>query len=582
MKWASLLLGILTLPLLFNFGPLEVMRLKTFDALVTTPEPSGYFTILNITEEDVQEGGGYPFPRADLADIHIDLLNEGALGVGWVILFPQPDRLGGDEEFANALQWRHTVLAMPEFDNGIYPETHGTVILGPDVSLPQAKGFLENIPELKEVSIQGAVSAPVDVDNLVRRLPLLQQTPDGWVASFGIQVLKSLVDGDTYQIKTNDNGIEMIRVKGLDPIPTDSLGRKWISWVDTPQTTLEEMDVAGKFVFVGVTAAGVMPTLATPNGLLEPHKIQAALAESILINSPFIPDYRLFIELILLCISGLLITFVISRFGITMGVSLAGMLILSMGGLGYYLIYRGFLVDVTWSMTCMTLLSLQQFYLRFREQYKLRQQIKKQFGHYLDPRQVKQLQENPGLLKLGGERKYCTMLFTDVRGFTNLSETLEPEQVTELMNKTLTIQANAVKKYGGMVDKYIGDAMMAIFNAPLDLDNHEDRAILTAIEIKKQMLDADLGIEIGIGINSGIVLLGNCGSEDRFDYTAIGSDVNLAARCESSCKEVGEDIVIARNTIENTNIYVDKLKPIKMKGISKPVEIYTVNLAQYL
>ena len=575
MKWASLLLGILTLPLLFNFGPLEVMRLKTFDALVKTPEPSGYFTILNITEEDVQERGGYPFPRADLADIHIDLLNEGALGVGWVILFPQPDRLGGDEEFSNALQWRHTVLAMPEFDNGIYPETHGTVILGPDVSLPQAKGFLENIPELKEVSVQGAVSAPVDVDNLVRRLPLLQQTPDGWVASFGIQVLKSLVEGTTYQIKTNDNGIEMIRVKGLDPIPTDSLGRKWISWVDTPQTTLEEMDVAGKFVFVGVTAAGVMPTLATPNGLLEPHKIQAALAESILIDSPFIPDYRLFVELILLCISGLLITFVINRFGITMGVSLAGMLILSMGGLGYYLIYRGFLVDVTWSMTCMTLLSLQQFYLRFREQYKLRQQIKKQFGHYLDPRQVKQLQDNPDLLKLGGERKYCTMLFTDVRGFTNLSEQLEPEQVTELMNKTLTIQANAVKKYGGMVDKYIGDAMMAIFNAPIDLDMHEDRAILTAIEIKEKMEEADLGIEIGIGINSGIVMLGNCGSEDRFDYTAIGADVNLAARCESSCKEVGKDIVIAKNTAQETDIPLVKLEPIAMKGIAEPVEIYT-------
>lgn len=575
MKWASLLLGLLTLPLLFNFGPLEVMRLKTFDALVKTPEPSGYFTILNITEEDVQKRGGYPFPRADLADIHIDLLNEGALGVGWVILFPQPDRLGGDEEFANALQWRHTVLAMPEFDNGIYPETHGTVILGPDVSLPQAKGFLENIPELKEVSVQGAVSAPVDVDNLVRRLPLLQQTPDGWVASFGIQVLKSLVEGTTYQIKTNDNGIEMIRVKGLDPIPTDSLGRKWISWVDTPQTTLEEMDVAGKFVFVGVTAAGVMPTLATPNGLLEPHKIQAALAESILIDSPFIPDYRLFVELILLCISGLLITFVINRFGITMGVSLAGTLILSMGGLGYYLISRGFLVDVTWSMTCMTLLSLQQFYLRFRQQYKLRQQIKKQFEHYLDPRQVKQLQDNPGLLKLGGERKECTILFTDVRGFTSLSERLPPEQVTDLMNKALTIQVNAVKKYGGMVDKFIGDAMMAIFNAPIDLEMHEDRAILTAIEIKEKMKEADLGIDIGIGINSGVVMLANCGSEDRFDYTAIGSNVNLAARCESSCKTVGEDIVIAKNTAQQTDIPLIKLEPIEMKGIAEPVEIYT-------
>ena len=575
MRYASLLLGLLTLPLLFNFTPLEVLRLKTFDALVQTPEPSGHFTILNITEEDVQLKGGYPFPRQDLASIHIDLLNKGALGVGWVILFPQDDRFGGDEIFADVLNYAPSVLAMPEFDNGMYPETHGTVILGPDVDLPKAKGFLQNIKPLSESATQGAVSAPVDVDNLVRRLPLLQQTPDGWVASFGTEVLKTLAGATTYQIKTNENGIEMIRARGLPPISTDSLGRKWISWVDTNQTTLEEMDVEGTFVFVGVTAAGVMPQLATPKGLLEPHKIQAALAESILIDSPQIPDYRLFIELILLCISGLLIVFVINHFGITMGASLAGTLILSMGGLGYYLISRGFLVDVTWSMTCMTLLSLQQFYLRFREQYKLRQQIKKQFEHYLDPRQVKQLQENPGLLKLGGERKYCTMLFTDVRGFTNLSEQLEPEQVTELMNKTLTIQANAVKKYGGMVDKYIGDAMMAIFNAPIDVDMHEDRAILTAIEIKEKMEEADLGIEIGIGINSGIVMLGNCGSEDRFDYTAIGADVNLAARCESSCKAVGEDIVIAKNTAQQTDIPLVKLEPIAMKGIAEPVEIYT-------
>ena len=574
-KYASLLLGLLTLPLLFNFAPLEVLRLKTFDALVQTPEPSGHFTILNITEEDVQLKGGYPFPRQDLASIHLELLNKGALGVGWVILFPQDDRFGGDKIFSDVLSYAPSVLAMPEFDNGMYPETHGTVILGPDVELPKAKGFLQNIRPLSNSATQGAVSAPVDVDNLVRRLPLLQQTPDGWVAAFGTEVLKTLAGANTYQIKTNENGIEMIRVKGLPPISTDSLGRKWISWVDTNQTTLEELDVEGTFVFVGVTAAGVMPQLATPKGLLEPHKIQAALAESILIDSPQIPDYRLFIELILLCISGLLVAFVIGHFGITMGVSLAGISILSMGGLGYYFISLGYLVDVTWSMTCMTLLSLQQFYLRFREQYKLRQQIKKQFGHYLDPRQVKQLQENPGLLKLGGERKYCTMLFTDVRGFTNLSEQLEPEQVTELMNKTLTIQANAVKKYGGMVDKYIGDAMMAIFNAPLDLDMHEDRAILTAIEIKEKMEEADLGIEIGIGINSGIVMLGNCGSEDRFDYTAIGADVNLAARCESSCKEVGKDIVIAKNTAQETDIPLVKLEPIAMKGIAEPVEIYT-------
>ena len=576
MKWASLLLGLLTVPLLFNVTPLEVMRLKTFDALVQTPEPSDNFVILNITEEDVQERGGYPFPRQDLAEIHRQLLNEGALGVGWVILFPQPDRFGGDEIFGQMLSYAPSVLAMPEFDNGEYPKTHGTVILGPEVNLPKAKGFLQNIEELQRNTAQGAVSAPVDVDNLVRRLPLLQQTPDGWVASFGTEVLKTLVDAKTYQIKTNENGIEQIRVRGLNPINTDSLGRKWISWVDTPQTTLKEMNVINKFVFVGVTAEGVMPTLATPNGLLEPHKIQAALAESILINSPFIPDYRLFVELLILTISGLLIAFIINYFGITWGILLAGASIVSVGSLGYYFISIGYLVDVTWSMTCMTLLSLQQFYLNFRTQFKLRQEIKKQFEHYLDPRQVKQLQDNPESLKLGGEKRYCTFLFTDVRGFTSLSERLEPEEVTEIMNKTLTIQANAVKQYGGMVDKYIGDAMMAIFNAPVDLKDHEEKAMMAAQKIMLDMRQANLGIEIGIGINTGEAVVGNMGSDTRFDYTAIGDAVNLAARLESSTKEVGQDLVIGYNTIKNSNLYVDKLKDIYVKGKEKPIKIYTI------
>ena len=577
MKWSLPLLGLLIVPLLFNSVPLEILRLKTFDTFVETPEPSGHFTILNITEEDVQERGGYPFPRQDLAEIQRQLINEGALGVGWVILFPQPDRFGGDEIFSQMLSYVPSVLAMPEFENNIYPETHGTVILGPDVDLPKATGFLENVSILKQSAAQGVVSARVDVDNLVRRLPLLQQTPDGWVAAFGTQVLKSLVDGDTYQIKTNENGIEMIRVKGLPPVSTDSLGRKWISWVDTPQTTLKEMDVAGKFVFVGVTAKGVMPQLATPNGLLEPHKIQAALAESILIDSPSIPDYRLFVELFILCISGLLIAFIISYFGITWGLLLAGMVMSSVAGLGYYFVSLGYLVDVTWSLISMTLIATQQFYLNFRTQFKLRQQIKKQFEHYLDPAQVKRLQNNPELLKLGGERRRCTFLFTDVRGFTSLSEKLEPEEVTEIMNKALTIQANAVKKYGGMVDKYIGDAMMTIFNAPMDLARHEHQAILAALEIKSQMQEADLDIDIGIGINTGEAVIGNMGSDTRFDYTAIGDAVNLAARLESSCKEVGKDLVIGEETIKyyHGTMY-QKLDSIRVKGKEKPIKIYTI------
>tara|TARA_E500000318_G_scaffold82978_2_gene78479 strand:- start:381 stop:2117 length:1737 start_codon:yes stop_codon:yes gene_type:complete len=577
MKWSFSLLALLCVPLLFNSVPLEILRLKTFDTFVQTPEPTGYFSILNITEQDLNDEGGYPLPRQRLADIHNQLLEAGALGVGWVMLFPHPDRLGGDDAFSIALQSSPSVIGMPELDNGLYPATHGTVIKGPDVNLPKAGGFIENITTFKQSAGQGAISAPVDVDNLVRRIPLLQQTPEGWVASFGTEVLKILGGGKTYQIVTNPNGIEMIRVRGLNPIPTDSLGRKWISWVDTPQTTIQEMNVANKFVFVGFTAKGISPQLATPTGLLEPHKIQAALSESMLLDTPNIPDTRLLTELFILCISGLLTAFLLSYLGVTYGVISFGILMSAIAYLGYYFISIGYLIDVTWSMTCMTLIATQQFYLNFRTQFKLRQQIKKQFEHYLDPAQVKRLQNNPELLKLGGERRRCTFLFTDVRGFTSLSEKLEPEEVTEIMNKALTIQADAVKKYGGMVDKYIGDAMMAIFNAPMDLKKHEHQAILAALEIKTKMKESNLDIDIGIGVNTGDAVIGNMGSDTRFDYTAIGDAVNLAARLESSCKTVGKDLVIGEETIKNYNgTMYQKLDSIHVKGKEKPINIYTI------
>jgi adenylate cyclase len=577
MKWSIGLLSLLTIPLLYNALPLEVLRLKTFDALVQEQSPTGHFTILNIDETFLDEQGGYPLPRETLAKIHNDILKAGALGVGWVMLFPHADRLGGDDAFSKALQSSPSVIAMPEVNNGNYPKTVGTVIKGPIVSLPKAQGFLENIEPLKQSANQGAISAPVDVDNLVRRIPLLQQTNNGWVASFGTEVLKILGGGQTYQVVTNLNGIEQVRVRGIPPIATDSLGRKWISWVDTPQTTLEELDVANKFVFVGFTAKGISPQLATPVGLLEPHKIQAALSESMLIDTPQIPDYRLFVELLLLILSGLLTALAINYLGITKGVvSFLGLFFL-MGYMEYHLISSNVLLDFTWSMISMTLIATLQFYLNFRTQFKLRQLIKKQFEHYLDPRQVKQLQDNPELLKLGGERRYCTFLFTDVRGFTSLSETLEPEQVTEIMNKALTIQANAVKEHGGMVDKYIGDAMMAIFNAPIDLEEHETKAIQTALKIKQDMAEADLGIDIGIGINTGEAVIGNMGSDSRFDYSAIGDAVNLAARLESSTKELGEDIVIGYNTAIKSAISLTLLKSILVKGKENKVQVFTIS-----
>jgi len=575
------ILILLSLPLIFQSTPTEILKLKIFDAFVTTPEPSGNFVILNITENDVSEQGGWPFPRRSLAKIQVDLINAGAMGVGWVIGFPQADRMGGDETFATTLGYAPSVLAMFENGNGKYPKTTGTVIKGNDIGGMFTPGVIQNIDILQDQSNQGIASAPVDIDNLVRRIPLLLKTPDGYVSSFGTEVLKVLTGAKTYIITTNDNGIQEISVRGIPPVKTDSLGRKWISWVNTPQTTLKEMDVAGKFVFVGVTAPGIMPQVATPVGLLEPHKIQAALSESILLeNSPFIPDFALALEILIFAIFVSLTWLVINYLGITKGVSLAVILLFTTSLTGAYSIQKGYLIDFSWTFVSQFITGAIAFYLNFRKQFKLRQLIKKQFEHYLDPRQVKQLQDNPNLLKLGGEKRYATFLFTDVRGFTSLSEKLKPEEVTEIMNKALTVQVECVQKNGGMVDKFIGDACMAIFSAPLDLEDHEDKAVKTAIEMQDRIkeLNKELSheIAIGVGVNTGTAVVGNMGSDTRFDFSAIGDCVNIAARLESGTKEAGVDILIGEETAKNCSFELKSLEAIKVKGKEKSLNVYTI------
>ena len=584
------ILILLSLPLIFQSTPTEILKLKIFDTFVTTPEPSGNFVILNITEEDVANEGGWPLPRRTLAQMQVDLINQGAIGVGWVISFPQADRMGGDETFATTLGYAPSVLAMFETPNGKYPKTTGTVIKGDNPGGMLSQGVVENIKILQDKSSQGIATAPTDIDNLVRRIPLLLKTPDGYVPAFGTEVLKALTGARTYIITTNDNGIQEISVRGIPPVKTDSLGRKWISWVKTPETTLEEMNVAGKFVFVGVTANGIMPQVATPSGLLEPHKIQAALSESILIkNSPIIPDFALALEILIFGIFVTLTWLAINYLGITKGVSLAVILLLTTAFSGVFSIQKGYLIDFSWTFVSQFITAAIAFYINFRKQFKLRQQIKKQFEHYLDPRQVKQLQDNPKLLKLGGEKRYATFLFTDVRGFTALSETLEPEQVTYIMNQALTAQQKAVQKHGGMVDKYIGDAMMAIFNAPLDLENHETKALHCAMDIQKNMIELNYvlvnkGIEpvtIGIGINTGYAVIGNMGSENRFDYTAIGDAVNVAARFESGTKNAGVDLLIGKSTADAIEFDLIPLDPIEAKGKSEKLQVYTWSLEQY-
>lgn len=580
-KWYSYItVGLLTLPLLFNWQALEVLKLKTFDALVQTPDPSGWFVTLDITEEDVSLAGGWPYPRKDLARIQLDLLEAGALGVGWVVAFPQADRFGGDQAFADALLQGPSVIAT--FEGGSsYAPTTGTVILGDGEPIQgiESQGVIGNVSVLTDSAYQGLAVARTDVDNLVRRLPLLLQTPDGWTPSFGVQVIKMISGADTYIIKGQQGQIEELTIPNYAEIPVDSIGRRWVSWIDTPSTSLEEMNVRDKFVFVGVSAKGVMPQIATPVGLLYPHHIQAALAESMTVDVPAIPGTALLYELLILVTVLLSAVFIIRTLGLVGTlVGIVGLGTLTTVG-GWYLITSNILIDVSYSILSMVFISVQEFYLRFNEQFKLRQLIKKQFEHYLDPRQVARLQDNPELLKLGGEKRRCTFLFTDVRGFTNLSEKLEPEEVTSIMNKVLTVQVQCVQAHGGMVDKFIGDACMAIFNAPLDLDEHEQRAVACARDMRTaiRMLQKELTepIAIGIGVNTGEAVVGNMGSDTRFDYSAIGDAVNTAARLESATKEAGVDLLIGESTRKKVP-EATFCKKMYVKGKKNALKVYTI------
>ncbi len=578
------LLVLALLPSFFSVSLLDVIKLRTFDALIEQKEPSGFFTILDITEEDVAEAGGWPFPRDMLAQIHIDLINEGALGVGWVISFPQPDRFGGDAMFSEALQY-NGIIAMFENPNGIYPKTTGTVILGTDTGYGSLSAGVVNNTESLQDSVTGVATAPADSDNLVRRIPLLLRTPDGFIPAFGTQVMQSLAGSETYIIKMGDSGIEEITVQGLDPVKTDNMGRKWISWVDTPITTLDEMNVAGKFVFVGVTAQGIMPQVATPVGLLEPHYIQSALAESILIkDSPYIPDFAPIIEIIYALLSVLLIYAVITYMNVYAGVISA--LFISVGTmlLGKSLISQGMLIDFTWPLIMQFISATTSFYMRFKEQWKLRKQIKGQFSTYLSPDMVDILVKNPEMMKLGGERKEMTFLFTDIVGFTPISEAYmkkdDPEGLVALINTFLDRMTKILLENGATIDKYMGDCIMAFWNAPIDCEDHANKAIKSALEIEllaKQLNDEykDLPpIVFGTGINTGICICGNMGSESRFDYSVIGDSVNLAARLEGQTRNYQTPVIISEFTANKCDYALKKLDTIKVKGKEQKVGIY--------
>ena len=294
-------------------------------------------------------------------------------------------------------------------------------------------------------------------------------------------------------------------------------------------------------------------------------------------------------EILFMGLLGLLMIVLIPRVSVLLSIPL---LVFVLGGISYgsFMAYanKGFLVDPSFSVLYIFLIWSHSTYNNFATQSRLRQQIKKQFEHYLDPGMVKKLQKNPSLLKLGGETKTMTFLFSDIRGFTPISEKYKgnPEGLTRLINRFLTSMTDIIIKNGGTIDKFMGDCIMAFWNAPLDNDKHRQLAVKSAIEmqIELALLNVQLvaggfpRINIGIGINTGEALVGNMGSRQRFDYSVIGDAVNLASRLESSSKTLGKTLVIGEDTRHSieTMYPFEYIDSITVKGKTEKIKVYTI------
>jgi len=261
------------------------------------------------------------------------------------------------------------------------------------------------------------------------------------------------------------------------------------------------------------------------------------------------------------------------------------------------LIQQGLLIDVTWTLISQFITASTAFYLRFREQYKLRQQIKKQFGTYLSPDMVAMLQKNPELLKLGGERREMTFLFMDICGFTPISEHYknndDPEGLVLLVNEFLNKMTNIILDNGGTIDKYMGDCIMAFWNAPLECKNHAEMAVKSGVEIEEEIKELQKEYEerglppinVGTGINTGTCIVGNMGSESRFDYSVIGDAVNLAARLEATAgrgEYLDNKTIMSRATALQlpSGWLFTELGNIKVKGKEETIKIYSPHLTK--
>jgi len=488
-----------------------------------------------------------------------------------------------------------------ELDN-IIPKT--TKIIQKGDVLPWLYEYKGIVPPLTLLTV-GAKGIGVNVtspepDAVVRKMPVLIRVGDKIYPSMLLENIRIVNRSKRIKVVAKEYGINEVLVSKKAGIPVNHNAEMYINYADPSQYTQLSVEqvfsrehddkIKGRIVVVGMDAAGLSVLKYTPHGLTTDQMITAQALDTTmtgdyLYRTPQADTY----EIVFIAFLLLLLILVLPSTSVLLAVPL---LFFIEGGVAYgaFMAYanKGFLVDPSWTMLSVFLIWSHSVYNNFATQSRLRQQIKKQFEHYLDPGMVKKLQKDPSLLKLGGEKRDMTFLFCDIRGFTPISEKYKgnPEGLTKLINRFLTRMTDVIIANGGTIDKFMGDCIMAFWNAPIEDGLHEEHAVQAAIDMQNELLklNQQLSLEglptiaIGIGINTGEALVGNMGSDQRFDYSVIGDAVNLAARLESSSKTLGKTLVIGEATVKaaKLNYNFDYIDQITVKGKTEEIKVYTV------
>ena len=609
-NWKTVLLTIVALVGIKIWSPylIDNIRWSYFDVLHETKEKQQVDDILlvNIDEKSIDKYGQYPFPR----DIYADTLWETHYSNTHVfnILFAEKDRFGGDEVFANALENRLTILSSAptiQKESGNAPFVNTSVFGDGNIQdhVWNFSGLVSPIPELQNsawgmgvtVATPSVANTP-NFDGTTRSVPLVIQANGQLYPSLGFETLRAYYDQPNYQTRvTQDAGIEWVKMGRDKPIQTTSSGDLMVSYWNKFDSIsfadLKESDIQNKILVYGLTAEGLSNPISTPMGVMYPHEVQAHLIQTVSTGVQIQQSYYFeFLETVLLVIVLLLILVSVYKLPTAFSaITCLGIVLVQVGGSFYVWSSSLVLFDIFWSSISSIVVFGHASFNKYYRTYQEKMQIKKQFQKYLSPDMVEELQKDPSKLKLGGERREMTFMFMDICGFTPISEAYknndDPEGLVELINKFLDVQTKIILNNKGTIDKYMGDCIMSFWNAPLNCEDHADLAVKSALEVldATEKLNEELKplnlppINVGIGISTGECIVGNMGSELRFDYSVIGDAVNLGARLEGQTRNYeGVDLLLSERTYQLCpNRAFSEVDTIKVKGKSEQVRIYT-------